>query len=1031
MIKPFEQSYNSLNPQQKQAVDTIQGPVLMIAGPGSGKTHVLTMRIANIIRQTDTLPSSILALTFTETAAENMKKRLVQLIGTTGYKVKIATFHGFCNDLIQQYPENFIFTKDIKQIDDLTRVQILESIIDDNEFKDLTNFYSPYMFLKDIQQNISNLKKEGFDAKDFKEQVEKHEIFFEENKEINSKGRLKSKWKKYEKDLLKNKELSVFYEKYEESLKQRGLYDYSDMILFVTRELQENQDFLFDIRERYLYTLVDEYQDTNGAQNELLMLINSYDSKPNLFAVGDDDQSIYSFQGASVKNILEFKEKYPAAKVISTKYNYRSQQKILDAAKNSIENNQERYSKKDPSITKEMIAGNKKLKNNLPPDLLSAPPIELTQTKNNYQEAQVIKEKIEKLQNQGVDYSEIAVIYRTHSDAEDLIELLSKEDIPIITKTGNDVLDIPAIQTLSNFLKFLNDPLDSAKLIEILHYKLWKLPLIDLYKVFRKYGENKKNEELFDILIDKTQLEEAGIEASSEIAELVERILGIRQDGQNIPMSELFLRVINEFGFLKKSIEQNKTNDLNAYKSFHNFIISRSQNYNSKSNHYKLKNFCRDLESIEENNLNINTQDIMMYGDGVHLITAHSAKGLEFDYVFIMKAVDGNWGNKRDYSKVKLLNLYQTKNRHIDKEKDSDESLEEERRLFFVSMTRARKRIFITYADKYIDPNTETSSEKTPSLFVKEISEKYLDFQDKTAEQIDLAAQLTLRETTEAIQDEKILAFLQNLIENFSLSYSSFENYLECPHRFLYLNLLKVPKIQAKPMILGSAIHQSLEKIGLDIINGKLEISNKDQSQIILQAQKNIENYVKSQAISPEDKQSTIDEANLLIKEYLANFVERFIKEKRKFLKVEYVFPNVYMDSIKLTGKIDLIEAIGDPKEKHVKIIDYKTAKPKSQNAILGKTKDINAPKHYKQLVFYNLLCQLDDNFDYTIEKSAIDFIKPNRSGKYKQESFSITAKDKEDLKQEIKDVWGKIRNLQFNERCNKEDCIICQINTI
>jgi hypothetical protein len=139
----------------------------------------------------------------------------------------------------------------------------------------------------------------------------------------------------------------------------------------------------------------------------------------------------------------------------------------------------------------------------------------------------------------------------------------------------------------------------------------------------------------------------------------------------------------------------------------------------------------------------------------------------------------------------------------------------------------------------------------------------------------------------------------------------------------------------------------------------------------------------------------------------------------------------VYLDNIKLTGKIDLIEAVSDIKEKKVNIVDYKIAKPKSQNAILGKTKDVNAPKHYKQLTFYNLLCQLDDNFDYEIENSVIDFVKPNRSEKFKQEAFSIPPTDIKKLKQEIKDVWGKIRNLQFNERCNKDDCLICQMNDI
>ncbi len=424
----FLENYNKLNPEQKEAVDTIEGPVLVIAGPGSGKTQLLSMRVANILKNTDALPSSILCLTFTESAANNMRERLIGMIGREAHKVAIHTFHSLGTEVINQNPEYFFFGAGYQPAEDLAQYRILRDIFRELKHDNPLNSYHQdhdFTFLKDAQSLIRGLKNGGFTPEEFADALQHNEQFLEafnpllqeflqervglstlvklpefinkineiniafseaswtevyptlqnfvlrelnfvllkigEISEIKKKTVPLSEWKKTytvlnAKNMLvykdtpgieKQKSLQEIYSRYQKELHKQRLFDYEDMLLEVVKAFEDEAkpELRYNYQERYQYILVDEFQDTNGVQIRLLdnLLNNEANSDfPNILAVGDDDQAVFKFQGASIQNILNFREKYPRSKIVTLNRNYRSTQDILDLATQVIEQNSER-----------------------------------------------------------------------------------------------------------------------------------------------------------------------------------------------------------------------------------------------------------------------------------------------------------------------------------------------------------------------------------------------------------------------------------------------------------------------------------------------------------------------------------------------------------------------------------------------------------------------------------------------------------------------------------------------------------------
>ena len=316
-IKEFDKAYKALNTEQRLAVDTIEGPVMLVAGPGTGKTQTLALRIANIISKTDTPASSILALTYTESGARAMKARLTSMIGGEAYYANISTFHAFCQGVIKDNPDIFTINPASEPLSDLEKLKLIRSLIDNSNLNVLRPPGARYHYASAVLSAIANLKREGIDPEEFDELLMEEEAYLKSDDASELK---KTEITKRGRNLAKNRELNLLFRSYQSTLKVQGSFDFEDMISTVVDAFKQNEDLLFSCQEKYLYILVDEYQDTNSAQNELMLLLAKYwGTEANVFVTGDPDQSIMRFQGASIENQLSFIKAYPNATVITLK----------------------------------------------------------------------------------------------------------------------------------------------------------------------------------------------------------------------------------------------------------------------------------------------------------------------------------------------------------------------------------------------------------------------------------------------------------------------------------------------------------------------------------------------------------------------------------------------------------------------------------------------------------------------------------------------------------------------------------------
>ena len=372
LLKKFAQEYEKLNEQQRLAVNNIEGPVMVIAGPGTGKTQILASRVGKILLETDVLPENILCLTYTDAGVVAMRKRLLQLIGPDAYKVNIYTFHAFCNDVIQE--NLFLFEKtSLDPISELERIELFKQLIDSFPKNHPLKRYrgDVYYEIRNLDKLFSAMKREGWTPDFISRKINEYLadlpnrdefVYKRKYKEFNA-GDLKKDKIEEEKERMEKLRAAVNeFDRFQEMMKKKKRYDFDDMINWVIKAFEENKNLLTNYQERFQYILVDEYQDTSGTQNRLVELLISYWNKPNIFVVGDDDQSIYRFQGANVENMLGFVNSYQndLFTVVLTE-NYRSTQAIIDASKALINRNEERLVKQIPNLSKELRSVNEQV----------------------------------------------------------------------------------------------------------------------------------------------------------------------------------------------------------------------------------------------------------------------------------------------------------------------------------------------------------------------------------------------------------------------------------------------------------------------------------------------------------------------------------------------------------------------------------------------------------------------------------------------------------------------------------------------
>lgn len=958
----FKQELAKLNPSQKEAVSNIEGPVMVIAGPGTGKTQVLALRIANILKQTQMDPRNILALTFTESGVIAMRKRLLKIIGRPAYYIQIHTFHSFCDKAIREFPEKFIFSRELMSMTDVDRVLCLQEIIDKTELEHLTSFHNKYYFLNAISGAIKTLKREKVTVADFEKLISKKRKTWDTEKNELS-----------EKETAKLEELLALYRAYQGLITEKGLYDFEDMILFVVEKMQTDEEFLRYYQELFQYILVDEYQDTNNAQNELVRLLGSFWDLPNIFVVGDDDQAIYRFQGASVENLLYLNKLYPDIKKIVLDKNYRSSQLILDAAKSLVENNEQRICNIDKNVTKNLKAE------------LSLPdkPIEFYEFEQGENETVFLVEKIRELQAAGVKLDEIAVFVRDNRDFEDIVDMFERQGLPYFLRTSVNILRETEVRKLLKLLRLISDPGNNLLLFEVMLFDFIDIPVLDAYKMAKK----------------------------SEVSpEFMERILGWQKAAANMTFSEFFEYLLKATGYIEYILKSDQKIDLlNKVNSLFSFIKSM----NNSDHELTIKSFLAKIGIMEEHNLAIEEYMLKPETEAVQVMTAHKAKGLEFEYVFLPKLYNGKWGNKSVRELIKLpTNL--VPNTDLDKKEQN----EDERRLFYVALTRAKKQVFMSSSKLYHVFGIER--ETVPSLFVSEIDSRFVAASDSHVYEKDVEKLLTDQFKEKEDLPQELSEYLNDLIDEFKLSTTALDTYLDCRRKFLYNNLLRVPRMKTPALAFGTAVHKALEMFFSEF---REKGSLPDEEFLISRFEKAMKREVLVGA--------SMEDALKKGKKVLSGYYEHYRKEFKKPMFMEYFFGthNVYLDNVPLTGKLDRIDMI-DPVQRKVMITDYKTGRSRSRNEIEGKTKASDG-RYKRQLNFYKILCGQDQLFPFDVVSGEFDFVEPSKAGKYKKENFVFSEKELDELRGLIVRAYGEIHEHKFGKTEDRSKCQKCDYKDI
>lgn len=961
---------------------------MVVAGPGTGKTQILTLRIANILRKTDVGASSILALTFTESAAYSMRRRLVEIIGSDAYRVNIYTFHGFANEIISKYPEEFERIVGSRNISEVDQIRILKEILDNGEFKLIRPYGDPYYYLSAAAGSIRELKREDISPESFKELVEKQKQEFKKAPDLYHtkgvhKGKMKGKWQSFEKSIHKNSELLKLYDKYQKELQKRKLYDFEDMIMETVRVLEKNQNLLLELQEKYQYILADEHQDTNSAQNKILELVASFHENPNLFVVGDEKQAIFRFQGASLENFLYFKKKYAKAQVIFLSKNYRSGQEILDASMSVINKDND----KDAADLRKNLEAHNKWRSK----------IRFYRLEREVSEYALVATDIQKRIKSGALPSEIAILYRDNKDAVPISAALRSCGIAHKIESNQNLLEDPFVWRIITLLRAVNNISDNRLLAEALYLDIWNIPTFYVHKIIAE--SNKFKKDIFEVINSTKFLKTPG-EESLKIKNVAEKLEYFAQIARNKHLLET-LQIINQESGLLNMILKNGRHDLEKFETF----FEEARKASGSRAQYKLSDFLDYIDLLSEHNISIKKNDTTADGSVVRLMTAHRSKGQEFEYVYITGVNEGHWGNKRNSELFKLPIMY----------KEIDDPNRDERKLFYVALTRAKKECVLTS-----HAISNEGKNILPSEFVGEIDARYLTIEKIPKGLEETHKQVALNHTDEISLGLLEREYLLSIFREKGLSVSAVNNYLECPLQFLFLNLIRLPQSPNKFQHYGNAVHDALAQLFALIERGK------PQSKKIFLAIFN--RILAEKPLSNTDFKELTEKGKLSLSQYYDANISKWKKAKGfSELNIAGVFLKDEESGIDilLRGRLDRVEL----KDGYgVRVIDFKTSKPKSRKEILGETHHGNG-NLIRQLVFYKILLDSYEQGSYKMTTGTISFTETDEKGRLRDESFDINDEQVHELRAEIIKIAQEISDLSFlNKGCNKKSCEYCKI---
>ncbi|HUP26319.1 MAG TPA: ATP-dependent DNA helicase [Candidatus Limnocylindrales bacterium] len=1048
-MENYEAEYRKLNSRQRLAVDTLEGPLLVVAGPGTGKTQLLGMRVANILKCTDTYPSSILCLTFTNKAAANMRERLVSLIGADAHSVQVKTFHSFAADVMSENPDYFWNGAPLVSAPDAVGLGIVQDILSslplDNPLA--LQYGGMYTAVRDVQQGLKLAKEAGLTPEKLRALINANLAYidvieplmadilsaplsFKKLDDIQNQtdslprqstdklitpllpldsvlreslafaitqdqkihktsntGAWKRRWiqniggTKLMYDERRRNEwwlnLADVYEQYRSALSQRGYYDYADMLVEVISQLENSAELRANVQEQFLYVLIDEFQDTNAAQLRLSHLVADQidsDDAPNLMAVGDDDQSIFKFNGAELNNMLSFQASYPSAQLIVLTDNYRSSQEVLDTAKTVIEQAKDRLVNREPSLVKDLVAKNPGVEAGFIQH-------QIYPTKEH--QYQLVAEEISR-RHKAEPNQTIAVLARSHDSLRSLAAALINQDVAVRYEQQQNITENEAVAQVILMGQAVqaiasgNDSAINPAVAQLVRHPMWGFGAMTLWELATT---NFSQPNWLASLLSHPDKQVAALgrflmwlssEASYQpLPVMMEYMIGLRPgEHMSSPLHDYF-------------IKYRKTTNayLQALSAIHKLrgLVTEF----CKGKQASLADFNEFIRLNQSNQKVITDETWFVSGaNAVDLLSVHKAKGLEFDTVFVLDAVESVWQPRKSGRKPPAnlpLQPYGD---------DYDDYV----RLMYVAITRAKHSIIIT---SYATNESGEPVLPTPFIHTVPASSIALLEEPSTITALERAIQWPRLETADEYE------MLRGRLDAYQLSNTHMINFLDVtnggPQHYFEKNLLKLPDAKSPNMAYGTAAHRAME-IAQKLVNTK--------------------KFTLAQVLAAY--QDSLQEQFLPASEHARYLAHGQKMLEKLFTDLDYDLPagslpeqsfrDIGIGEARLSGTADRIDLQGSD----LIIADYKTGKPLNSFATKDKNRQVKAWRHRTQLIFYTLLVQNSSRYNKVNHITGQMVYLEAESHAQLIREYQATPEELQQLAELIQVVWQHIMGLSF-----------------
>lgn len=1002
------------NLKQQECIDNINGQIMVLAGPGTGKTFTLIERIKNMINNHSIAPEKILCLTFSDAAANEMKIRLISDIGPLAGEVNVYTYHSFCNEIISKYPDEFIEYTNAKLITAPIQYTLTKQAIDELDVKSLrSSNYNPYLFIPQIIDAINEIKKNLYTKETFYQNLEIHpqwgkliaELTIKvEEKLIKGNNAVKTDLKTIEEKKLKieqAKEVWKIYEHYTYLMRKNNLIDFSDMINLVLEKCQKSPVFAQKIANEYDYFLVDEYQDTNLSQNLIVFTLTKASSTKNIFVVGDDDQIIYGFQGAQLDNVEKFLDNFPETKVVCLTENMRSTQNILDYSYQVLQGdysrleNNPKYSKYN--INKKLIAKNpnlidknQKIKFNQFQELSQEREYIINDIENLIKSNQLLKNGVQNLSN-------IAIIATKNSELLEFAQRLKNKNIPFELKNETNILEIKAPSLLIMYIELLVKPTENAdKLFSLLLNRPFSINPRDYEKLIREKMRHKNALFVDDMRIFK----EADLIEFEKIKQFIETYDYLKVYATSENLKNSIIEIINKTGILKYFLE----NNINQFENIMGLkrIVDITQELCDFNPRATIEDFIEYITLTIENDIPITIEKSPVEKNAIQLLTYHGSKGREFEYVYLPTLETLKW----ESAPKKNGNIFVPTIDLLDKEEEKIKKNNELIKLLFVGITRAKHSLTLSYPIA-INGKTKKISKLIP--FNKDDFE-YNSFEYNSEEFLSEKISELIKSDYDYIEELK--DYIQERINNLAYSATIINSYQKCPKQFYYSQIMKFAfkNSNKDSMYYGISVHKACEKL---LVNAMKNNSYPTKNEFLNYFEENFA----TQPISTKKCRNDFLERG---KNHLSKLYEQLILTHINNLYcAEYEIKEFKYNELNIVGFIDRIEKLDDGT---FALYDFKTGSNKTNQIADGKEYE----DYLNQLRFYKFIFE-----KYTNEKvSKTGFIFPDDCSTTCE--LFLTDEDNNFIEQKLFETKQNIQAMQFDAQPNNpKACELCDYKSI